>query len=279
MRWQDDAWQRMRHALDTAFGGLPPDLEAEPLVMRGNPGPVLVGAASRDGDRLVVGAGRRGTFGRLRHGRVSRYCLAHAGCPVIAVPSPALNRAAVRAARAHARVPDLTTAGLPSGALVPIPWLTTGGCHGRAAIRRGQRVGTSRAGVAGPRAPDRGRRDRRAADPDHFSAGAFGQQLAPFTALASAAAVTTRLRVGTIVLSNDFRHPAIVAHEAASLHLASGGRFELGLGAGWYQPEYDAAGIGFDPAGQRIGRSRSRSASSGPCSPAPRCTTPVPGTG
>src|SRR5690242_3572818 len=89
---------------------------------------------------------------------------------------------------------------------------------------------------------------------DHFSAGAFGQQLAPFTALASAAAVTTRLRVGTIVLSNDFRHPAIVAHEAASLHLVSGGRFDLGLGAGWYQPEYDAAGIGFDPAGQRIGR-------------------------
>src|SRR5215469_5088699 len=89
---------------------------------------------------------------------------------------------------------------------------------------------------------------------DHFSAGAFGQQLAPFTALASAAAVTTRLRVGTMVLSNDFRHPALVAHEAASLHLVSGGRFELGLGAGWYQPEYDAAGIGFDPAGQRIGR-------------------------
>jgi probable F420-dependent oxidoreductase len=89
---------------------------------------------------------------------------------------------------------------------------------------------------------------------DHFSAGAFGQQLAPFTALASAAAVTSRLRVGTIVLSNDFRHPAIVAHEAASLHLVSGGRFELGLGAGWYRPEYDAAGIGFDPAGQRISR-------------------------
>ena len=89
---------------------------------------------------------------------------------------------------------------------------------------------------------------------DHFSAAAFGQQLAPFTALASAAAVTTRLRVGTLVLSNDFRHPAIVAHEAASLHLVSEGRFDLGLGAGWYQPEYDAAGIGFDPAGQRISR-------------------------
>src|SRR5580692_6808490 len=77
---------------------------------------------------------------------------------------------------------------------------------------------------------------------DHFSAGAFGQQLAPFSALAAASAVTTRLRVGTLVLSNDFRHPAIVAHEAASLHLLSGGRFELGIGAGWYQPEYAAAG-------------------------------------
>ncbi len=89
---------------------------------------------------------------------------------------------------------------------------------------------------------------------DHFSAGAFGRQLAPFSGLAAAAAVTTRLRVGTLVLSNDFRHPAIVAHEAASLHLLSGGRFELGIGAGWYQPEYDAAGIAFAPAGQRLAR-------------------------
>jgi probable F420-dependent oxidoreductase len=89
---------------------------------------------------------------------------------------------------------------------------------------------------------------------DHFSAGAFGQQLAPFSALAAAAAVTTDLRVGTMVLSNDFRHPAIVAHEAASLHHLSGGRFELGIGAGWYQPEYRAAGIAFDAAGRRIAR-------------------------
>ena len=89
---------------------------------------------------------------------------------------------------------------------------------------------------------------------DHFSAGAFGQQLAPFSGLAAAAAVTTQLRLGTIVLSNDFRHPAIMAHEAATLHLVSGGRFELGIGAGWYQPEYDAAGIAFDAAGQRITR-------------------------
>jgi len=89
---------------------------------------------------------------------------------------------------------------------------------------------------------------------DHFSAAAFGQQLAPFSALAAAAAVTTDLHVGTLVLANDFRHPAIVAHEAASLHHLSGGRFELGIGAGWYQPEYRAAGIRFDAAGQRIDR-------------------------
>ena len=89
---------------------------------------------------------------------------------------------------------------------------------------------------------------------DHFSAGPFGPQLAPFSGLAAAAAVTTRLRLGTLVLSNDFRHPAIVAHEAASLHLISGGRFDLGIGAGWYQPEFDAAGIAFDAAGRRIAR-------------------------
>src|SRR6266487_2092772 len=89
---------------------------------------------------------------------------------------------------------------------------------------------------------------------DHYSAAAFGPQLAPFSALASAAAVTTRLRVGTLVLSNDFRHPVIVAHEAASLHHLSGGRFELGIGAGWYQPEYSAAGLAFDSPGRRIDR-------------------------
>jgi probable F420-dependent oxidoreductase len=87
---------------------------------------------------------------------------------------------------------------------------------------------------------------------DHFSAGAYGQQLAPFSALAAAA--TTRLHVGTLVLDNDFRHPVLVAHEAATLHLLSGGRFELGLGAGWYRPEYEAAGLPFQPAQQRIGR-------------------------
>jgi len=113
---------------------------------------------------------------------------------------------------------------------------------------------------------------------DHFSAGAFGQQLAPFGALAAAAAVTSRLHVGTLVLSNDFRHPAIVAHEAAGLHHLSGGRFELGIGAGWYQPEYRAAGIAFDGPASGSSGSRSRSRSSPDCWPATGWITPAPGT-
>src|SRR5262245_2533134 len=89
---------------------------------------------------------------------------------------------------------------------------------------------------------------------DHFVNGPFGPQLAPISALAAAAAATTRLHVGTMVLSNDYRHPVLLAHEAATLHAISGGRFELGLGAGWYEPEYAAAGIPFDPPGRRIDR-------------------------
>jgi probable F420-dependent oxidoreductase len=56
------------------------------------------------------------------------------------------------------------------------------------------------------------------------------------------------------VLSNDFRHPAFLAKEAATLDALSGGRFELGIGAGWLRSEYDAAGLPLDPAGERIGR-------------------------
>jgi probable F420-dependent oxidoreductase len=89
---------------------------------------------------------------------------------------------------------------------------------------------------------------------DHFVAGAYGPQLAPFSALATAAALTSRLRVGTMVLSNDYRHPALVAHEAATIQSLSGGRFELGMGAGWFEPEYRAAGMSFDPPGERIRR-------------------------
>src|SRR5262252_4939564 len=85
--------------------------------------------------------------------------------------------------------------------------------------------------------------------PDHFH-----QQLAPFSALASAAAVTSTLRVGTLVLDNDFRHPVVLAKEAATLDVLSGGRLELGLGTGWMRADYDATGIPLARPGVRVGR-------------------------
>ena len=61
----------------------------------------------------------------------------------------------------------------------------------------------------------------------------LNRQLAPTAALAAAAAVTSTLRIGPYVWANDFRHPLLVAREAATLDRLSGGRFDLGLGAGW----------------------------------------------
>jgi probable F420-dependent oxidoreductase len=89
---------------------------------------------------------------------------------------------------------------------------------------------------------------------DHFAAEAFGPQLAPLTALATVAAHSTSLRLGTLVISNDFRHPAVLAKEIATLDLLSGGRVELGLGAGWLAAEYHQTGIPFDSPGTRIAR-------------------------
>ncbi|MGH7912536.1 MAG: TIGR03621 family F420-dependent LLM class oxidoreductase, partial [Candidatus Dormibacteraceae bacterium] len=89
---------------------------------------------------------------------------------------------------------------------------------------------------------------------DHFVAEPFGNQLGPIAALATVAAVTTRLRIGTLVACNDYRHPVLLAQEAATLDVLSEGRFELGLGAGFSLPEYEAAGIAFERAGVRIGR-------------------------
>jgi probable F420-dependent oxidoreductase len=85
--------------------------------------------------------------------------------------------------------------------------------------------------------------------PDHFL-----DPLTPVPALAAAAAVTTTLRIGAVVFANDYRHPALLAKEAATLDLLSDGRFELGLGAGWFRKEYAQAGIPFDAPGRRIER-------------------------
>jgi probable F420-dependent oxidoreductase len=82
----------------------------------------------------------------------------------------------------------------------------------------------------------------------------IGAGYAPVPAMVVAADATTRLRVGSYVFDNDFRHPVLLAKEAATVDLLTGGRLELGLGAGWFQPEYEQAGIRFDPAAVRIQR-------------------------
>lgn len=82
----------------------------------------------------------------------------------------------------------------------------------------------------------------------------FPDQLAPGPALAAAAAVTSTLRLGTLVYCNDYRHPAVLAKEVATLDLLSEGRFEFGLGAGWMTADYDGTGIELDRPGVRIDR-------------------------
>jgi alkanesulfonate monooxygenase SsuD/methylene tetrahydromethanopterin reductase-like flavin-dependent oxidoreductase (luciferase family) len=89
---------------------------------------------------------------------------------------------------------------------------------------------------------------------DHFVPDYFGDQFAPIAALTAAACATSSLRVGTLVFDNDYRHPVMLAKEAATLDLLSGGRLELGMGAGWLQLEYAQAGMAYDPPGVRIQR-------------------------
>lgn len=84
--------------------------------------------------------------------------------------------------------------------------------------------------------------------PDHLNT------LSPEVALGVAAAHTSTLRIGTLVYNNDLRHPAVLAQQAATLDLLSGGRFELGIGAGWKRPEYRSTGIHMDAASVRIAR-------------------------
>lgn len=85
--------------------------------------------------------------------------------------------------------------------------------------------------------------------PDHW-----GPQLEPVAALAAAAAVTTTLRVGSLVYGVDYRHPVVLAKAAATIQLLSGGRHEFGLGAGWMRSDYDQAGMAYDRASVRIER-------------------------
>jgi probable F420-dependent oxidoreductase len=86
--------------------------------------------------------------------------------------------------------------------------------------------------------------------PDHF----IEHDLAPTVALAHIAAVTDTLRVGPLVLGNDYKHPVVLARELATLDLLSDGRLELGIGAGWMTADYEKAGIPLDRPGIRIAR-------------------------
>ena len=88
--WERQACARLRNSFDEAFGGFPAGLVVRPMVIRAEAGRALVDIADRPDDLLVVGAGERGLFARITHGSVSRFCVAHAGCPVLAVPPPAL---------------------------------------------------------------------------------------------------------------------------------------------------------------------------------------------
>ena len=85
--------------------------------------------------------------------------------------------------------------------------------------------------------------------PDHF-----GDQLAPVPALAAVAAATSTLRMGALVFCNDYRHPFVLAKEAATLDVLSEGRFELSLGAGWMRSDYDEAGLSYDHPAVRVAR-------------------------
>jgi len=88
--WREAAWERLWAAFDAGLGGVPADLRVESQAVRGDTGPVLVDAASQPDDLLIIGTGRRARFGRMMRRSVSRYCLAHARCPVLAVPPSAL---------------------------------------------------------------------------------------------------------------------------------------------------------------------------------------------
>src|SRR5688572_10444744 len=76
--------------------------------------------------------------------------------------------------------------------------------------------------------------------------------LEPMATLAGVAAVTERVRLGTLVLCAAFRHPALLAKAATSIDLLSAGRLDLGLGAGWMAEEFEAFGYRFGSAGERF---------------------------
>ncbi len=95
-------------------------------------------------------------------------------------------------------------------------------------------------------------------DCDHFNQPSRpdGPYYEGWTLLAALAARTERIRVGVLVSSNTFRHPALIAQMAVTLDHVSNGRLELGFGAGWFVPEHERFGIEFLPPGERVAQFR-----------------------
>jgi nucleotide-binding universal stress UspA family protein len=84
--WKQAAKDRLSKAIRLAFGGQPDGMEFSPKIVKSEAGYALTKIAREPGDVLVIGAGRQGALRRLTGGHVARYCLAHAVCPVFAVP-------------------------------------------------------------------------------------------------------------------------------------------------------------------------------------------------
>lgn len=110
--WRGMAADRLAEALDTAFGSAGPGVPLERLVVLGKPGTVLLAVADRPDDLLVIGAGPRGRLRRAMWPSVGRYCLAHARCPVLAVPPSPLHRTLDAVHRRNAWKLPLDTQGL-----------------------------------------------------------------------------------------------------------------------------------------------------------------------
>jgi nucleotide-binding universal stress UspA family protein len=97
--WRNAARDRLLAAFEAGLGGIPDDLMVQLCAERGETGPVLVAAANDPDDLLVIGTGRRSLIGRAMRKSVGRYCLAHARCPVLAIPPSALMDEVGRRAR------------------------------------------------------------------------------------------------------------------------------------------------------------------------------------